>query len=124
MKPKKSRCGEAQEQLLGVTAEYKTVLKEYTTDTNGDPLVYGLEGAVAALGLEYGFREKLALRTGYSYGIHRPTDTFLSLGAGFISDKIAIDVAGLLGVSEQENPIRQNLRLSLTLDLIEILSNQ
>lgn len=113
----------SQDQTLGITTEYKSLLDSYVESANGEPLIFGLEGSVAALGLEYSFREKLVARTGYSQGINRLTDSFFSLGLGLTGRQVTFDIAGLLGLAEQENPIRQNIRVSLTLDIAEILFN-
>ena len=107
---------------LGITTEYKMLLDEYVENRARQRLNYGLEGAVAAIGLEFTYREKILARTGYSHGIDRLTDTFVSLGAGFRGRYADIDLAFLVGLSERENPIRQKLRLSLSLDLAEVLS--
>lgn len=80
-------------------------------------LDFGIEGSVIASGLEFAYKEKLIVRTGYSHGINRPTDSFVSLGAGCRARYVDLDVAFLLGLSEEENPIRQKLRISLGLNL-------
>lgn len=110
-----------QDTVLGVTTEYKSLLESYIETSNGEPLDFGLEGSVMALGFEFSYQEKLMLRTGYSKGINRLTDSFASLGAGMKGTYVDVDVAYLLGISEEENPIRQKLRLSLSLNLEEIL---
>lgn len=107
---------------LAVTAEYKMLLDSYTELENGQKLSFGLEGSILALGFEFTYREKLILRTGYSQGINRQTDTFGALGVGFRSKYTYIDAAVLLGISEKENLARENLRISLSLNLRELLS--
>lgn len=107
---------------LAVTTEYKRLLEEYVENRTRQRLAYGLEGEVAAIGFEFIYREKILARTGYSHGIDRLTDTFVSLGAGFRGRYADVDLAFLVGLSERENPLRQNLRLSLSLDLAEVLS--
>jgi hypothetical protein len=108
---------------LGVTSEYRMLLQSYDENTAGERLNYGLEGAVAAIGFELVHRDKIRFRTGYSRGIERLTDTFFTLGAGFRGDYADIDLAYLMGLSEDENPVREKLRLSLSLNLAEVLSN-
>ncbi len=108
---------------LGISTEYKMLLDSYVTNAAGEPLDFGLMGSVAALGLELVYREKLIARTGYSYGIDRPTDSFVSLGGGFRGRYADVDISVLVGLSEAENPIRNQLRISLSLDLGEVLSN-
>lgn len=108
------------DRVLGITAEYKTLLDSYIEDTNGEKLDYILEGSVAAAGLEFTYNEKLVARAGYSYGINRSTDSFSSVGGGLKTKYLDIDIALLLGVSREENPTRENLRLSLTANLANI----
>ncbi len=110
-----------QDKILGITTEYKTLLDSYVENANREKLDFGLEGSVIALGLAFAYQEKLILRTGYSYGINRPTDSFASIGTGVRGRYVDIDVAFLLGVVQAENPIRSKLRLSLSLDLAEVL---
>ncbi|MFS4469076.1 PorV/PorQ family protein [Maribacter sp. 2210JD10-5] len=109
-----------QDKRLAVTSEYKTLLDSYTENEAGEPLEFVLEGSAMGAGLEFTFREKLVLRTGYSIGINRATDTFATLGTGFKGRFVDLDVAILLGVSDAENLIRQKLRLSLGLNLDEV----
>ncbi|MEM9143827.1 MAG: PorV/PorQ family protein [Bacteroidota bacterium] len=106
--------------LLAITSEYKTLLNSYTENADGERLNYVLEGSVAALGLEYSYREKLITRIGYSHGINRPTDTLASLGLGFDAKYAVVDVAFLFGLSEEENPIRQKVRVSLNLNIDDV----
>ena len=108
---------------LGITTEYKMLLDEYVENRARQRLAFGLEGSVAAIGFEFTYREKMIARAGYSLGINRLTDTFVSLGAGFRGRYADVDLAFLMGLSELENPIREKLRISLSLDLAEVLSN-
>lgn len=108
---------------LGITTEYKMLLDEYIENRARQRLAFGLEGTVAAIGFEFIYREKMIARGGYSRGINRLTDTFVSLGAGFRGRYADVDLAFLMGLSELENPIREKLRISLSLDLAEVLSN-
>lgn len=112
-----------QDKQLGITTEYKMLLDSYTENEGGEPLDFGLTGSVMALGLEFVFMEKMLLRAGYSNGINRATDSFGSIGCGFKGRFVDLDIAILLGVSEEENQIRQKLRLSLGLNLDEVFSN-
>mgnify|MGYP000200441008 FL=1 len=112
-----------QDNQLGITSEYKMLLDSYTENDSGEELNFGIKGSVMALGLEFTYLEKATLRTGYSQGINRPTDTFASLGMGLQSRYVDLDIAFLFGLSYQENPIRNKLRLSLGLDLDEVFSN-
>lgn len=112
-----------QDRQLAVTTEYKTLLESYTKNERGEPLQFGLEGSVMAVGLEFGFKEKLLLRTGYSLGINRVTDTFASIGTGFRGRFVDLDMSLLLGLSDEENSVRQKLRLSLGLNLDEVFRN-
>ncbi len=110
-----------QDKVLGITTEYKTLLDSYIENADGEKLVFGLEGSVAALGLEFTYKEKLIARTGYSHGINRLTDSFVPIGAGFRARYVNVDISFLLGLSEKENPIRNKIRISLSLDLMEVL---
>ena len=113
-----------QDNLLGITSEYKTLLDSYVENDNGEKLAFGLEGDVAALGFEYTYREKIMARTGYSQGINRRTDSFGSIGAGIRSRYADVDIALLLGVSQEENLIREKVRVSLSLNLEEVFANE
>ncbi len=110
-----------QDKILGITTEYKTLLDSYVENANGEKLDFGIEGSVIALGLEYTYEEKLIARSGYSHGINRLTDSFITIGTGLKVKYVDLDVACLLGLSEEENPIREKLRVSLGLNLEEIL---
>lgn len=110
-----------QDNVLGITTEYKTLLVSYIENADGEKLDFGLEGSVAALGLEFTYREKLITRTGYSHGINRLTDSFASIGVGFKGKYVDMDVAFLLGLSEEENLIREKVRISLSFNLGEVL---
>ena len=112
-----------QDNVLGITAEYKMLLKSYTANADGEALDFGLEGSVMAIGFEYIFKEKVLLRAGYSHGINRATDSFGALGAGFRSNYADLDIAFLLGLAQEENPFRNNLRISVSLNLEEVFSN-
>jgi hypothetical protein len=110
-----------QDKILGITTEYKTLLDSYVENANGEQLDFGLKGSVIALGLEFAYKEKLIARTGYSHGINRLTDSFVSIGTGFQGKYVDLDIASLLGLSKEENPIREKLRVSLSLNLEEML---
>jgi hypothetical protein len=112
-----------QDKQLAITSEYKTLLDSYTENESGEQLQYRLEGSVIGTGLEFGYKEKLLIRTGYSIGLNRQTDTFVSTGLGFKSKFANLDVSILLGVSEEENAARRALRLSLELNLEEVFNN-
>ncbi len=109
---------------LAMTTEYKTLIGTYIgnpMETKPDP---GAPGSLVALGITYGYQEKIIVRTGYSYGLNLRGDSFTSLGLGLRGKHITIDGAILIGVSEKENPKRKNLRISLTLDLEKVFSAQ
>lgn len=113
-----------QDMVLGLTIEYRTLLDSYIENAEGEKLDFGLEGSVAALGLEFTYKEKLIARTGYSHGINRLTDSFVPFGAGLQGNYVDVDIAFLLGLSEEENLIREKIRLSLSLNLDEVFSNE
>ena len=102
--------------LLGVTSEYKIFLDSYNEDQNGQQLYNNLEGSIASLGLELSTQEKIFLRTGYSQGIDRTSDTFFSVGAGFKSKYADVDIAYIFG-SDDVSLIRKKIRFSLILDV-------
>ncbi|AXT61582.1 hypothetical protein D1816_14895 [Aquimarina sp. AD10] len=110
-----------QDEMFSITTEYKTLLDSYVEDANGENLEFGLTGSVIALGLEFVYKEKIMTRTGYSHGINRLTDSFATIGLGFQGKYVVVDVAYLLGLSEEENPVRKKLRVSLSLNLEEVL---
>lgn len=109
-----------QDQMLAVTSEYKMLLDSYVENNQGEPLNYGLEGSVVAIGFEFVYREKITLRTGYSKGIERATDTFATLGAGFKGRYANVDLAFIIGLADEENQVRDKLRLSIGIDLDEV----
>ncbi len=110
-----------QDTVLSITTEYKTLLDSYVENANGEALDFGIEGSVIALGLELQFREKIITRAGYSLGINRPTDSFVSVGIGLQTKKVDFNFAYLFMLSEEENLLRENVRLSLSFNLEEIL---
>lgn len=111
------------EKKLGVTTEYKMLLDSYVENEEGERLDFGLEGSALALGFEFIYRKKISVRSGYSRGLNRVTDTFFTLGSGFHGRYADVDIAFLLGLSDEENQFREKLRISVSLDLAEVLSN-
>jgi len=112
--------------ILELTGQYEMLLDLYAEDPdnpNLEKLDFGLQGSVMAMGFAFEIQEKLITRSGYSQGINKSTDSFISIGAGFKGKYVDVDFSCLLGVSIEENPIRERSRLSLVLNLDEAFSN-
>lgn len=70
-----------------------------------------------AFGVEYVFSEQFALRSGYFY--EHPTKgdrQFFTLGGGFKTDKIGIDLAYILA-NQSKSPLARTLRFSIAYNL-------
>ncbi len=112
------------ENILSVTTEYTALLVSYRLE---DPIEFfeqPEQGSIMAIGFEGIVAKKLVGRVGYSQGFNRQRDTFLSLGLGFWARYADFDMAYILGDRIAENPLRTKLRLSVSLNLVEVLSNQ
>lgn len=74
-----------------------------------------------ALGVEYLYNNAFALRGGY---FHESQDKgnrqFFTLGAGFRTNALNVDLSYLINSSDVNNPLENSLRFSLSFDLGEI----
>ncbi|MGJ8744989.1 type IX secretion system outer membrane channel protein PorV [Polaribacter sp.] len=74
-----------------------------------------------ALGAEYLYNNAFALRTGY---FHESADKgnrqYFTLGGGFKTNALNIDLSYLINASDVNNPLENSLRFSLSFDLGEI----
>lgn len=71
-----------------------------------------------AMGVEYWYDNKFALRTGYFHeSEQKGARQFATLGAGFRYNKIDIDLSYLFSTSTINNPLENTLRFSLTFNL-------
>ena len=77
-----------------------------------------------ALGAEYLYNNAFALRTGY---FHESQDKgnrqYFTLGAGFKTNALNVDLSYLINASDVNNPLENSLRFSLSFDLGEIFDN-
>jgi hypothetical protein len=77
-----------------------------------------------ALGAEYLYNNAFALRTGY---FHESADKgnrqYFTLGGGFKTNALNIDLSYLINASDVNNPLENSLRFSLSFDLGEIYDN-
>ena len=77
-----------------------------------------------ALGAEYLYNNAFALRTGY---FHESEDKgnrqYFTLGAGFKTNALNIDLSYLINSSDVNNPLENSLRFSLSFDLGEVFDN-
>lgn len=77
-----------------------------------------------ALGVEYLYNNAFALRTGY---FHESPDKgnrqYFTLGAGFKTNALNMDLSYLINASDVNNPLENSLRFSLSFDLGEIYDN-
>jgi hypothetical protein len=77
-----------------------------------------------ALGAEYLYNNAFALRTGY---FHESEDKgnrqYFTLGAGFKTNALNVDLSYLINGSDVNNPLENSLRFSLSFDLGEIYDN-
>jgi hypothetical protein len=74
-----------------------------------------------AFGAEYLYNNAFALRTGY---FHESADKgnrqYFTLGAGFKTNALNVDLSYLVNASDVNNPLENSLRFSLSFDLGEI----
>jgi hypothetical protein len=77
-----------------------------------------------ALGAEYLYNNAFALRTGY---FHESQDKgnrqYFTLGAGFKTNALNIDLSYLINASDVNNPLENSLRFSLSFDLGEVFED-
>ena len=74
-----------------------------------------------ALGVEYLYNTAFALRTGYFHENEtKGNRQYFTLGAGFKTNALNIDLSYLMNASDVNNPLENSLRFSLSFDLGEI----
>ena len=77
-----------------------------------------------ALGAEYLYNNAFALRTGYFHeSQNKGNRQYFTLGAGFRTNALNIDLSYLINSSDVNNPLENSLRFSLSFDLGEIFDN-
>lgn len=74
-----------------------------------------------ALGVEYLYNNAFALRGGYFHeSENKGNRQFFTLGAGFKTNALNVDLSYLINSSDINNPLENSLRFSLSFDLGEI----
>ncbi|PQJ77785.1 type IX secretion system outer membrane channel protein PorV [Polaribacter porphyrae] len=77
-----------------------------------------------ALGAEYLYNNAFALRTGYFHeSENNGNRQYFTIGAGFKTNALNIDLSYLINSSDVNNPLENSLRFSLSFDLGEIYDN-
>jgi hypothetical protein len=77
-----------------------------------------------AVGAEYLYNNAFALRTGYFHeNRNKGNRQYFTLGAGFRTNALNIDLSYLINSSDVNNPLENSLRFSLSFDLGEIFDN-
>lgn len=77
-----------------------------------------------ALGAEYLYNQAFALRGGYFHeSVDKGNRQYFTLGAGFRTNALNIDLSYLINSSDVNNPLENSLRFSLSFDLGEIYDN-
>ena len=77
-----------------------------------------------ALGAEYLYNNAFALRTGYFHeSVDKGNRQFFTLGGGFKTNALNIDLSYLINASDVNNPLENSLRFSLSFDLGEVFDD-
>jgi hypothetical protein len=80
-----------------------------------------LEEVTYALGAEYLYNDAFALRLGYFHeSENKGNRKFFTMGAGFKTNALNVDLSYLINSSDVNNPLENSLRFSLSFDLGEI----
>ncbi len=80
-----------------------------------------LEEVTYALGAEYVYNNAFALRAGYFHeSENKGNRQFFTMGAGFKTNALNVDLSYLINSSDINNPLENSLRFSLSFDLGEI----
>ena len=83
-----------------------------------------LQEITYALGLEYLYNDAFALRAGYFHeNENKGNRQFFTMGAGFKTNALNIDLSYLMNSSDINNPLENSLRFSLSFDLGEIYND-
>ncbi len=74
-----------------------------------------------ALGAEYLYNQAFALRTGYFHeSDEKGSRQYFTLGSGFKTNALNIDLSYLINASDVNNPLENSLRFSVSFDLGEL----
>lgn len=77
-----------------------------------------------ALGAEYLYNNAFAVRAGYFHeNVNKGNRQYFTMGAGFKTNALNIDLSYLINASDVNNPLENTLRFSLSFDLGEIYDN-
>ena len=77
-----------------------------------------------ALGAEYLYNNAFAVRAGYFHeSVDKGNRQYFTLGGGFKTNALNIDLSYLINASDVNNPLENSLRFSLSFDLGEIYDN-
>ncbi|SDS26025.1 Long-chain fatty acid transport protein [Polaribacter sp. KT25b] len=128
--------------IISTTVEFTKLLVPYSGDDTADEDQGWIEGMFSsfgdapggfseemkeftyALGAEYLYNNAFALRAGY---FHESEDKgnrqYFTLGAGFKTNALNVDLSYLINGSDVNNPLENSLRFSLSFDLGEIYDN-
>ena len=80
-----------------------------------------LEEVTYALGAEYLYNDAFALRLGYFHeSENKGNRKFFTMGAGFKTNALNVDLSYLINSSDVNNPLENSLRFSLSFDLGEL----
>lgn len=80
-----------------------------------------LKEVTYALGAEYLYNNAFALRTGYFHeSEEKGNRQYFTLGGGFKTNALNIDLSYLINASDVNNPLENSLRFSISFDLGEI----
>ena len=83
-----------------------------------------LQEVTYALGAEYLYNDAFALRAGYfRESPEKGNRRFYTMGAGFQTNALIIDLSYLINASDINNPLENSLRFSLSFDLGEIYND-
>jgi len=83
-----------------------------------------LEEVTYALGAEYLYNDAFALRLGYFHeSENKGNRKFFTMGAGFKTNALNVDLSYLINSSDVNNPLENSLRFSLSFDLGEIYND-
>ena len=83
-----------------------------------------LQEVTYALGLEYLYIDAFALRAGYFHeSENKGSRQFFTMGAGFKTNALTIDLSYLINSSDINNPLENSLRFSLSFDLGQVYND-
>lgn len=108
--------------LIGVNLEFTKLLVPTPPIRDApDGFSEELKEFTYALGAEYVYNDAFSLRTGYFHESElKGNRQYFTLGAGFKTNALNIDLSYLINASDVNNPLENSLRFSLSFDLGEI----